>query len=129
MKNLLMLLAMSILLLANQSCEKDSDGYLLEVSQNLTDDSDGDLTKAAAKRRDEFACITSNREAGIKCVSSSGKSCKKKKACTAVSSINAAQFFTEAELADFENVDLRSNRDFMLHMWEIGWFYHPDEIE
>jgi|AntRauTorckE5430_2_1112549.scaffolds.fasta_scaffold52797_2 hypothetical protein len=134
MKNVLILLAILIAIFTSQSCKKESQGLLLEETissaqkKSAANTDEINVSSAVAKRKDEYACIKDGKS-GIKCVFSSGNSCKKTKSCTSVKSLGAEQFFTEAELQDFGNVDYRSNEEFMLHMWEIGWFYHPNDLE
>jgi hypothetical protein len=103
----------------------------------LTNESDSNYTQQTVETRldpnksgkDEQACIVNNK-AGIKCFESVGNSCKKIHACEAVTSsaINAGQFFSESELNNWMSTNYRQNRPFMIHMWEIGYFVHPDSI-
>jgi hypothetical protein len=106
------------------SCVKQAD---LET-QNSHDSS---ILFQELKHKDESACITEDNKAGILCFASLGNTCKKIIPCTPVSStaINAEQFFTQQELNDWMNTDYRNNTPFMIHMWEIGYFVHPDSIQ
>jgi hypothetical protein len=117
---------MGMLLVLLVSCTKDSswnsnDSFELNQAIEL---------RAEGGGKDERGCITADDKAGIECFSSVGNSCKKIHACKALSSssINAEHFFTPAELNNWMNVDYRENRPFMIHMWEIGYFNHPDSI-
>ena len=98
---------------------------------------DSDNTKQTVETRldpnksgkEELACII-NGKAGIKCQEGISKTCKKIHGCEAVSNpaINAEHFFTESELNNWMTTNYRQNRPFMIHMWEIGYFVHPDSI-
>ena len=98
------------------SCTKDPDFI----------DDDSPITFRAGRSYDEMACIVDNKS-GIKCFESIGKTCRKEKGCTPVLALGAEQYFTSQELAAWPNINLDDNIAFKYHMWEIGWFIHPDE--
>lgn len=83
----------------------------------------------AAGGKDEKACMIDGKP-GILCEVSVGNTCKKLHGCEPLTSaeINASHFFTASELNNWMNTDYRNNRPFMIHMWEIGYFVHPDSL-
>ena len=107
------------------SCTKEDQYFNDELNMKYSETE----LRVDSKRKDERACIVDNK-AGIECFVSVGNTCKKLHACTPVSSeiFKAEQFFTPSELNDWLNTDYRQNRPFMLHMWEMGYFIHPDSL-
>lgn len=130
MKNALILISISIAIFTSQSCKKESQELIspkISLAAQNTDEVNVS-TATIARRKDEIACTVDGRW-GIKCYVSIGNTCKKTHDCTSVSKLGGEQFFTPSELQNFGEVDYKSNRDFMIHMWKIGWFHHPDELD
>ena len=107
------------------SCSKENTISLNELNA-LGDE----VALTNLKGYDEKACISDDGKAGITCFRSVGRTCRKASECTGVLSMsNASRFFTPTELNNWLNVDYKQNRAFMLHMWENGYFIHPDSIQ
>lgn len=102
--------------LSISACSDESDS--LQPDQELT-------IRTVGRSYDEMACIVDNK-AGIRCFESIGKTCKKEKSCTPLETLNATQFFSQAEISNWYNPNL-NKPDFKMHMYEIGWFVHPSE--
>jgi hypothetical protein len=120
------ILVLTLLIFTFASCSKGD----FTITDSLRIDNNRLESRSDDAGKDEHACITSDNKAGIRCFTSVGNSCKKLHECIAVTSsvINAGQFFTQSELDDWMNTNYRENRPFMIHMWEIGYFVHPDSI-
>ena len=109
------------------SCTKENIAEEYQIGIHQTDN-DVSLRGPKPKKRAESACQIDN-QSGIECIGSPGYECKRIKPCAAISDFRVADFFTLAELSNWSNIDYKENRKFMLHMWEIGWFHHPNDIE
>lgn len=112
-----------LVLLIMASCTRDE--FDLNNSKGYNDEL---FSRSAGSGYDAFACSV-NDKMGILCQRTVGSTCKKEKSCESVMMLGGEDYFTPQELNDFLNVDFKQNRPFMIHMWEIGVFNHPDSIQ
>jgi len=118
---------LSVLLLAIlfiNSCTKDN-----YIQTDVLSELNEELSVRAPSGFDEGTCIVDGK-AGIVCFASCGNTCTEAHDCKPIadSPINAHHYFTQHEIDNWLNIDYKQNRPFMLHMWEIGYFNHPDSI-
>ena len=106
------------------SCEKETFPHQLK-NQELHS-----TIETRAKGYVAKACTTDDdpRQAGVACVRGSQGSCQNSQGCTAIGSLGADDYFSVEELSNWHEVNYEDNYDFMLHMYEIDWFIHPDDL-
>lgn len=135
MKYDIKILAISLLAICLQNCSKDASNYATKKNQIVITQENLE-TAAPNGRYQEQCCNLGNGQIGVECNNSFRGKCKNLKACKSVGPLPTGNnlclnlVLTESQLSNSDTLlwYLSNDRNVGIHMWQQGWFYHPDSI-